>query len=95
MPLTILAQITAAPGKEDLVRSELEKLVAPTVVEDGCVTYELHADDADPAVFVFFEVWKTREHWLAHMEMPHLTAFKAAVAGALLPGVRREMTRIA
>ena len=36
MSLTIVAHITAAPGKEALVRSVLEKLVEITCAEECC-----------------------------------------------------------
>lgn len=58
MPLTILAQITAAAGKEDLVRTELEKLVNTTRAEKGCLQYDLHADNETPGLFVFYATWE-------------------------------------
>lgn len=60
-------------------------LVAPTRAEAGCVQYDLHQDLRDPADFVFYEVWRSREEWLSHMETPHLQAFRTA-AGDLLEG---------
>ena len=74
MPLTIVAKITAAPGKEELLRTALEKLVAPTRAEVGCTQYDLHADNLDPAVFLFFEIWETRELWQDHLKSPHINA---------------------
>ena len=68
MPLIILAQITAAPGKEDFLGSELEKLVAPTRAEEGCVQYDLHRDNGNPGFFVFYEIWENRDLWQASYE---------------------------
>lgn len=42
MPLTIVANIHAKAGREELVRAELEKLVVPTRKEAGCLQYDLH-----------------------------------------------------
>ena len=75
MALTIVAQIQAAPGKEDLVRQELEKLVNPTRAEEGCLQYDLHQDNEKPGFFLFFENWESRELWQKHMHAPHLTAY--------------------
>jgi len=37
MSLPVLTQITAVPGKEHLVRAELDKLIPVTRVETGCL----------------------------------------------------------
>ena len=94
MPLTILAQITAEPGKEALVRAELEKLVPITRAEAGCINYDLHVDNENPGFFVFYENWETRDLWQTHMNAPHLTAYMAATDGAVSSFVLNEMTQI-
>ncbi|MEO0823559.1 MAG: putative quinol monooxygenase [Pseudomonadota bacterium] len=95
MPLTILAQITAAEGREALVRAELEKLVPITRAEPGCLQYDLHLDNTAPGFFVFYETWESRELWQAHMNAPHLAAYMKATEGAVAQFVLNEMTRIA
>ncbi len=93
MTLTILAQITATPGKEDLVRAELEKLVAPTRAEAGCIQYDLHVDNDAPGFFVFYENWETRALWQAHMNAPHLAAYGQATEGAVAQFALNGMTK--
>lgn len=93
MPLTILAQITAAPGQESRIKAELTKLIAPTRVEAGCITYDLHQDNDNPAFFVFYENWETRDLWQAHMSAPHLAAFSAATTGAVESLTVHELTK--
>ncbi|MEL6235779.1 MAG: putative quinol monooxygenase [Pseudomonadota bacterium] len=95
MSLTILAQITAIPGKEDLVRAELEKLVPITRAEQGCLQYDLHVDTEAAGFFVFYETWESRALWQAHMNAPHLAAYMAATEGAVSGFVLNEMTKIA
>ena len=95
MSLTILAQITAAPGKEDLVRSELEKLVVITRAEEGCEQYDLHQDNENPGLFMFYENWQSRDLWQTHMNAPHLAAYMAATEGAVTNFVLNEMSKIA
>ncbi|WP_083100828.1 putative quinol monooxygenase [Pseudophaeobacter leonis] len=95
MPLTILAQITAADGKADLLRHELEKLVPITRAEEGCLQYDLHTDNENPGFFVFYENWETRELWQTHMNAPHLAAYMAATEGAVSSFTINEMTRLA
>lgn len=93
MPLTILAQITTAPGKEALVEAELKKLIDITRAEEGCINYDLHKDNENPGFFVFYENWESRELWQAHMNAPHLAAYMAATEGAVETFVLNEMTK--
>lgn len=95
MTLTIVAHITAETGKEDLVRSALEKLVAPTRAEDGCLQYDLHQDNTNPAHFMFFEIWATRDLWQAHLGTPHIAANRVATQGAVRELAVSEMSKIA
>ena len=55
--LTIVAHIKAASEKVDFVKSELQKLIDVTRSEDGCVQYDLHQDNENPAHFMFYENW--------------------------------------
>ena len=93
-PLTIVAHITAEPAAVDRVRSELEKLIAPTRAESGCLQYDLHQDDVKPEHFLFFENWESRELWQVHMEGQHLKDYMAATDGAIEEFTLNEMTHI-
>lgn len=92
--LTIVANITANPGKTDLVKAELEKLIAITRAEEGCLTYDLHQDNENPAHFMFYETWESRELWQTHMQAPHLAAYMDATEGAVAEFTLHEMTLI-
>jgi quinol monooxygenase YgiN len=93
--LTIVARIEANSDKVELVKSELLKLLEPTRQEEGCIQYDLHQDNENPAVFVFYENWSNRELWLAHMENEHLKQYMAATDGAVSSFVLNEMSKIA
>lgn len=92
--LTIVAHITAAPDAIELVKHGLLGLIAPTRAEAGCVQYDLHQDNENPAYFMFFENWESRELWLAHMESDHIKAFQAATDGKIDDFRISEMTRV-
>lgn len=59
--LTVVANITANADKVELVKAELLKFVPNTRAEDGCIHYDLHQDNENPAHFIFFENWQSRE----------------------------------
>ncbi len=92
--LTIVAHITAQPDKIDLVRAELMKLIPVTLKEAGCLQYDLHQDNDNPAHFMFFENWESRELWQAHMNAPHLAEYMQATEGAVADFQLYEMTPI-
>ena len=93
--LTIIANIHANPDKIDLVKAELERLLPLTRAEPGCINYDLHQDNTDFAHFVFHENWESREHWQAHMDSPHIAAYRKATEGAVDQITITELTRIA
>ncbi len=93
--LTIVAHIKAQADKIELVQAELKKLVPITRAEEGCLQYDLHQDRKDPALFLFFENWESRELWQAHMRNQHLQDYQAATEGAVAEFMLHEMTHIA
>ena len=93
-PLTIIARILAKAEKIELVRTELLKLIEATRAEEGCINYDLHQDNENPNLFLFYENWTSRDLWQKHMETAHLAAFKAATDGAIEEIVLNEMTNI-
>lgn len=92
--LTIVANIKAHPDKIDLVKAELLKLIDITRAEAGCLNYDLHQDNENPAHFMFYENWESRELWQTHMNAPHLAAYMAATEGAVADFTLNEMTVI-
>ena len=75
-PLILIARMRAKSGQQARLRQELQRLVAPTRAEPGCITYDLHESQADPAEFMFYEVWKSPADLEAHFETPHMKAMK-------------------
>lgn len=92
--LTIVANITAKEGKIDMVRAELIKLIETTRNEVGCVNYDLHQDNDNPAHFLFYENWESRDLWQAHMNNQHLLGYMDATEGAVAEFVISEMTLV-
>jgi quinol monooxygenase YgiN len=75
VPLTLIARMRAKPGQEARLRQELNRLVRPTRAEQGCLTYELHQSQTDPALLMFYENWKSQADLDAHFETPHFKEF--------------------
>ena len=92
--LTIVANIKAKTDKIDLVKAELEKLIDITRAEEGCLQYDLHQDNENPAHFMFYENWESRELWQEHMNNTHLAEYMKATEGAVASFALNEMTKL-
>jgi len=92
--LTITGNIVAKPERIETVKAELLKLIGKTRVEEGWVQYDLHQDNENPAYFMFFENWKSREIWQKHKNAPHIAVFSAATEGAVEKFWVHELTMI-
>lgn len=89
--IRVVAHLTSKPDTIVETREALEAFIDPTRAEDGCIVYELMQNNADPTDFTFVEEWESDETLDAHLESPHITAFKE-LAGDLLacePDIRR------
>ncbi|NEQ54029.1 MAG: antibiotic biosynthesis monooxygenase [Leptolyngbya sp. SIO3F4] len=92
-PLTIVGKIEANPDKIEFVKAELLKLIPITLKEVGCIQYDLHQDNDNPAVFLFYENWESRELWQQHMSNTHLVAYLKATEGSVASFTLNEMTK--
>jgi quinol monooxygenase YgiN len=77
--LTIIARFRAKAGQESRLRQEMQRLLAPTRAEAGCISYDLHQSQSDPALFVFYENWASQAALDAHVQTPHLQAMMKLV----------------
>lgn len=93
--LTIVARILAKPEKRDIVKKELLKLIEPTRAEEGCISYDLHQDNDNENLFLFFENWENRDLWQKHINNRPLKEYQEATKDAVEEFVVNEMTQIA
>jgi quinol monooxygenase YgiN len=81
--LQVVAVLTAKPGSEEVVRTAMSALVAPTRNEEGCLSYALYESAVTPGVFVTVELWRGQGDLDAHMQTEHIAATLAAAGDAL------------
>ena len=93
-PLTVVAQVVAKKDSIACIKPELLKLVAPTRSESGCIAYNLHQDNENPAIFIFYETWESQAALEKHMNSEHFKAYIAAADGMIENKVVYKMTRI-
>ncbi len=92
--LTIVARILAKEEKRELVKNELLKLINITRAEEGCINYDLHQDNENKNLFLFYENWTSKDVWQKHMNNAHLAEYMKATEGAVEEFILNEMTQI-
>jgi quinol monooxygenase YgiN len=92
--LTIIANIKAKADQVEQVKTELLQLVEPSRADAGCIHYDLHQDNKNPAHFLVYENWESPEALQKHSESPHFKEFTVATEGAIEEFTVNEMTRI-
>lgn len=92
--LSVVARILVKEEKRALVKKELLKLIDITRKEEGCINYDLHQDNENPNLFLFYENWTNRDLWQAHMGNAHLAEYIKATEGAVEEFIINEMSVI-
>jgi quinol monooxygenase YgiN len=87
----VVARIVAHADRAHEMKALLLRIVEPTRAENGCIRYELHQSDTEPADFVFIEEWANTAAVASHMRTPHIQEVfeKAAAFLAAPPDIRR------
>ena len=75
--LTVVAEISAKPGREDELKRLLLSVIEPTRAEAECIQYDLHVSTDNPANFVFYENWKDAAALQKHLASNHMVEFFA------------------
>lgn len=94
---TVVAKIAPKPGKEDALEAVLRKQVeAVRKNEPDCLVYRVHRSAKSPAIFLFYEQYRSAAAFDFHRKAPHLAAFheqrKDLVAGPAEVEVYRALT---
>jgi quinol monooxygenase YgiN len=73
--VTAVAIARAKSGQEDELGRRMMALIAPTLAEPGCIAFDLHRSNTDPAVWIFYENWRSQADLDAHMQSQHFKDF--------------------
>jgi quinol monooxygenase YgiN len=73
--VTAVAIARAKPGHEEELGRRMMALITPTLAEPGCINYDLHRSNTDPAVWIFYENWRSQADLDAHMQTEHYKSF--------------------
>lgn len=77
MSMYLTAIVKSKEGSSDAMKAVLQQLVVESRKENACLQYDLHQDQGNRNVFIFHEIWETREGWNLHNSQPHIHRFIA------------------
>ncbi len=81
--IAVVARLRAKEGMEAALKELLLSVIAPGRSDEGCINYELHQTIKDPSLFVFYEIWQSKEHLDKHGAAPHMLQFRGKVMDLL------------
>ena len=75
--LTVVATLSAKPGKGDELAAILrEQVAAVRKAEPDCLIYRLHRSKKNPDLFLFYEQYRSEAAFDLHRKAPHLAGFR-------------------
>ena len=94
-PFVIIAEFEVKPDKLEqfleLARTDASQSVAN---EPGCRQFDVTLDREQPNRVVLYEVYEDAAAFDAHLETPHLAAFRAGIENLSVSRHVRRLTRV-
>jgi quinol monooxygenase YgiN len=85
---SIIAEVQAKPGKREDLRAATLPLIALVRSDPKNLVYFFQEDRENPGHFVFFEVFRTKEDFEAHNNMPYVKEWFAKLPDLAEGGVK-------
>lgn len=80
----VIATLHIHPEKRASFLEDARSVIAHTVKEEGCLSYDLTSSITEPNEFVFVERWTSRDALAAHFDTPHLGEWRRVSAEYLV-----------
>ncbi len=77
--LIVAGTVRLKPGTAERVRPHMDKMLAGSRAEPGCITYSYAYDVQDPELIRVFEEWQSKEDLDAHFQTLHMAEWRAAL----------------
>ncbi len=71
MKRELTAHIRSTPGKSSQLKAAIQKLVAETIKEDGCIEFKVFQDDEDENHFILWEIFANQQALDLHMKQDY------------------------
>ena len=72
IPHTVVIILEAKPTKEAALKQALVKVCEPSRSEKTCIEYRLHQNQNNPAQFILYENWESKEAHQDQFNKPYV-----------------------
>lgn len=76
--IIVAGTVRIPPGAIEKARPHMEKMLAGSRAEDGCIVYSYAIDVLDDTLVRVFEIWRDLDALKAHGATPHMAEWRAA-----------------
>lgn len=80
--IVVTGTVRIADGALEQARPAMEKMIAASRAEDGCIAYSYGVDVLEPTLIHVSERWESREALGAHFQTPHMATWREAISAA-------------
>lgn len=80
--ILVAGTIKYQPGIIQKLKADMQKVVAATRREDGCINYDFAVDVTQPDTLIIFERWRDQKALDAHFQSAHMAEWRKAGAAA-------------
>ena len=74
--LTVIAKFKARVDKLEETKKILHSLVVPTLLQDGCLQFDLHESTKEPGTFFLYENWANDDCLNRHLAVDYNRDFR-------------------
>ena len=78
--LYLISTAHLAPGTREACLAHARVVIAASLKDAGCISYDVHTSLTDPDRIVFVERWADRAALDAHFATEHFRVWRAAIA---------------
>lgn len=72
---SVVVILEAKLGKEAELKQALVSVIKPSRAEKTCIEYRLHQDTSNPAQFILYENWESKEAHQLQFTKPYILEF--------------------
>lgn len=84
--VVVIGEFRLPVDRLEEARPMMERVVAETRAEDGCIAYSYAFDLTEPGLVRVSEKWASREQLTVHLAAPHMARWKEEREGLGLTG---------
>ena len=91
--IIVIAEATALPGNEAVLRDAIDRVIEPSLAEPGVSVFRLHQDIEKPGHFALYERFADQTAIDSHFASSHFKKVVEAVA-PLVVGGKPDITKL-